>query len=367
MKNIIGGKQPVAPPKPHSSPDFAPNSGHLAAQSEAKASLITVDDGSEGQRLDNFLLRELKGVPQTHIYRIIRSGEVRVNKGRAQADTRLAVGDVVRLPPVRVSERMQEKADKPAPARSFPILFEDDYFLAIDKPAGVAVHGGSGVSFGVIEQLRRARPDAKYLELVHRLDRDTSGILLIAKRRSALVNLQEQFKNRETGKTYLALVQGAWPASKKVIDQPLHKFLVSGDGQGQSDGERRVKVVGKDDPNGMRSITLVKIMQPLSVKFASGDTQAFTLLEVTIKTGRTHQIRVHLASNGHPIVGDDKYGDFELNKQLVKQNFKRMFLHAWQLSVAHPATQLEMNFEALLPADLSGAWGLTIARQIPLA
>ncbi len=365
MKNIIGGKQAVASPqpsKPHSSPDFAPNSGHLAAQSEAKASLITVDDGSEGQRLDNFLLRELKGVPQTHIYRIIRSGEVRVNKGRAQADTRLAVGDVVRLPPVRVSDKIAEKANKPVPARSFPVLFEDDYFLAIDKPAGVAVHGGSGVSFGVIEQLRRARSEAKYLELVHRLDRDTSGILLIAKRRSALVNLQEQFKNRETGKTYLALVQGAWPASKKVIDQPLHKFLVSG---GEDDGERRVKVVGKDDPNGMRSITLVKIMQPLSVKFASGDITAFTLLEVTIKTGRTHQIRVHLASNGHPIVGDDKYGDFELNKQLAKQNFKRMFLHAWQLSVAHPATGVEMNFEALLPADLSSAWGLNIEGKTP--
>jgi 23S rRNA pseudouridine955/2504/2580 synthase len=341
VKNIIGGKQTVAPADP-------------------KVSLVTVNESYEGQRLDNFLLRELKGVPKTHVYRIIRSGEVRVNKGRAQADTRLATGDVVRLPPVRISEHVAEKAaamaQQPAPARSFPILFEDEHFLAIDKPAGVAVHGGSGVSFGVIEQLRMARPEAKFLELVHRLDRDTSGILLIAKRRSALVHFQEQFKNRETGKTYLALVKGAWPASKKVIDQPLHKFLVNG---GDDDGERRVKVVGKDDPNGMRSITLVKIAKPLSVRFASGQTDAFTLLEVTIKTGRTHQIRVHLASNGHPIVGDDKYGDFELNKQLAKQHFKRMFLHAWHLRVVHPATQVEMDLESKLPADLAAAWGLS--------
>ena len=372
MKNIIGGKHPVASAQTGTTAQIAPISGDLAtiaqakthAQPDVKASLLTVDGTSEGQRLDNFLLRELKGVPKTHVYRIIRSGEVRVNKGRAQADTRLVAGDVVRLPPVRVSERIQDKIDKPAPARNFPVLFEDDYFLANDKPAGVAVHGGSGVSFGVIEQLRMARPEAKYLELVHRLDRDTSGILLIAKRRSALVHLQEQFKNRETGKTYLALVQGAWPAGKKVIDQPLHKFLVNG---GEDDGERRVKVVAKDDPNGMRSITLVKIIKPLSVKFTSGQVQAFTLLEVTIKTGRTHQIRVHLASNGHPIVGDDKYGDFELNKQLAKQNFKRMFLHAWRLSVAHPAKQVEMHLESKLPADLAAAWGLTAQFETPHA
>jgi 23S rRNA pseudouridine955/2504/2580 synthase len=330
------------------------------------ASLVTVDESSDGQRLDNFLLRELKGVPKTHVYRIIRSGEVRVNKGRAQADTRLATGDVVRLPPVRISEHVAEKAaamqeamaNRPAPARSFPILFEDEHFIAIDKPAGVAVHGGSGVSFGVIEQLRMARPEAKYLELVHRLDRDTSGILLIAKRRSALVHLQEQFKNRETGKTYLALVKGQWPGNKKVIDQPLHKYLVNG---GDDDGERRVKVVAKDDPNGMRSVTLVKVAKtitPSPTLAAQLGAGAFTLLEVTIKTGRTHQIRVHLASNGHPIVGDDKYGDFELNKALQKQGFKRMFLHAWRLQCVHPATLAEHAFVSALPADLAKAWGV---------
>jgi 23S rRNA pseudouridine955/2504/2580 synthase len=295
-----------------------------------------VDEESAGQRLDNFLIRQLKGVPKTHVYRIIRSGEVRVNKGRAAADTRVATGDVVRLPPVRTSERAAEKLDKPAPAREFPVLFEDEHLIALDKPAGVAVHGGSGVSFGVIEQLRQARPGAKLLELVHRLDRETSGILLVAKKRSALLKLQDQFRGRETGKTYLALAVGDWPANKKVIDIPLHKYL-------QADGERRVKVVAKDDPDGMRSITLVKVARKLD---------GFSLLEVTIKTGRTHQIRVHLASSGHPIAGDDKYGNFELNKSLQKQGLRRMFLHAWRLQFDHPASGERLELMAPLPPEL---------------
>jgi 23S rRNA pseudouridine955/2504/2580 synthase len=302
----------------------------------AQAKLVEVDEESAGQRLDNFLIRQLKGVPKTHVYRIIRSGEVRVNKGRAAADTRVAAGDVVRLPPVRTSERAAEKLDKPAPAREFPVLFEDEHLIALDKPAGVAVHGGSGVSFGVIEQLRQARPQAKLLELVHRLDRETSGILLVAKKRSALLKLQDQFRERETGKTYLALVVGAWPANKKVIDVALHKYL-------QADGERRVKVVAKDDPDGMRSISLVKVAQKLD---------GFTLLEVTIKTGRTHQIRVHLASAGHPIAGDDKYGDFELNKTLHKRGLRRMFLHAWRLQFDHPASGERIELMAPLPQEL---------------
>lgn len=308
---------------------------------------------SAGQRLDNFLLRVLKGVPKTHVYRIIRSGEVRVNKGRASAESRVEDGDVVRLPPVRMA---QPAADaKPAPAREFPILFEDEHLVAIDKPAGVAVHGGSGVSFGVIEQLRRARPQARFLELVHRLDRETSGILLVAKKRPALTKLQDQFRDRETGKTYLALVQGAWPASRKVIDQPLHKYL-------QADGERRVKVVAKDDPDGMRSITLVKVADKLFLPpppregrgggaGGTGGTPG-TLLEVTIKTGRTHQIRVHLASAGHPILGDDKYGDFDLNKALHKDGLRRMFLHAWRLQFDHPATGERIALQAPLPPEL---------------
>ncbi len=310
----------------------------------AQVQSVQVDEGSDGQRLDNFLIRHLKGVPKTHIYRIIRSGEVRLNKGRASADARVAAGDVVRVPPVRLSQQAVLKKEHPAPAREFPILFEDEHLIALDKPAGVAVHGGSGVSFGVIEQLRQARPGAKFLELVHRLDRETSGILLVAKRRSALNKLQDQFRERETGKTYLALVLGAWPARKKVIDSPLHKYL-------QADGERRVRVVAKDDPDGMRSITLVKVArtQPLA---GEGLPPEASLLEVTIKTGRTHQSRVHLASQGHPIAGDDKYGDFDANKALQRQGLRRMFLHAWRLQFQHPATGERIELMAPLPPEL---------------
>jgi 23S rRNA pseudouridine955/2504/2580 synthase len=301
---------------------------------------LTVDEDSAGQRLDNFLMRHLKGVPKTHVYRIIRSGEVRVNKGRASAEQRVEAGDLVRLPPVRVSAQVQAKADAPAPAREFPVLMEDEAMMAIDKPAGVAVHGGSGVSFGVIEQLRRARPALANLELVHRLDRETSGVLLVAKKRSALKHLQDQFRDRETGKTYLALVLGLWPSNKKVIDSPLMKYTIP---NGVGEGERRVKVVGKDDPNGMRSITLVRVARTVG---------PYTLLEVTIKTGRTHQIRVHLASQGHPIAGDDKYGDFEHNKLLQKMGLKRMFLHAWQLKFQHPQSHRPVSLQAPLPPEL---------------
>jgi len=312
-----------------------------------------VDEDMAGQRVDNFLIRHLKGVPKTHIYRMIRSGEVRVNKGRVGADTRLQAGDLLRVPPVRISERVAEKEQAMAaqvahgaPARDFPVLLEDDSLIAINKPAGVAVHGGSGVSFGVIEQLRMARPGAKFLELVHRLDRETSGILLVAKKRSALTKLQDQFRARQTGKTYLAMVKGAWPAKLKVLDKPLHKYLL--DSHDAQAGERRVKVVSRDDPDGMPSVTLVK------VRAASKD---YSLLEVTIKTGRTHQIRVHLASEGHPILGDDKYGDFELNKSLARANaqpgLKRMFLHAWRLQLHHPATGEPLALLAELAPELA--------------
>jgi len=332
--------------------------GGDASPASARAKFVTVEEDSAGQRLDNFLIRELKGVPKTHVYRIIRSGEVRVNKGRAGADTRVATGDVVRVPPVRISEKVAQKLEKPAPAREFPILFEDEHLIALDKPAGVAVHGGSGISFGVIEQLRQARPAAPLLELVHRLDRETSGILLVAKKRSALTRLQDQFRERETGKTYLALVKGKWPASKKVIDVPLHKYL-------QADGERRVKVVAKDDPDGMRSITLVKVRDVIPAK-AGIQEGAFTLLEVTIKTGRTHQIRVHLASQGHPIAGDDKYGDFEMNKSLQKQGLKRMFLHAWRLQFNHPATGERIELMAPLPPELKHFADHALSQTAPL-
>lgn len=319
---------------------------------------VTVGEDSGDQRLDNFLVRHLKGVPKSHLYRIIRSGEVRVNKGRASADMRLQPGDVVRLPPVRVSQRAAQKGQVMteqaglAPAREFPILYEDDDLIALNKPAGVAVHGGSGVSFGVIEQLRMARPGVPFLELVHRLDRDTSGVLLVAKKRSALKALQDQFRGRETGKIYLALVVGRWPANRKVLDKPLYKYL-------DAEGERRVKVVSRDDPEGMKSVTLVKVRQVLEHGYKgqalqdSGAAQCYTLLEVTIKTGRTHQIRVHLASEGFPIVGDDKYGNFELNRSLQKAGFKRMFLHAWRLSLAHPRNGQELSFSAEPPAEFA--------------
>ena len=299
---------------------------------------VVIDEASEGQRLDNFLVKLLKGVPKTHVYRVIRSGEVRVNKGRAGADTRLALGDEIRVPPVRVADRSEVPA---APAREFPVVHEDEFLSAIDKPAGVAVHGGSGVSSGVIEQLRQARPTAKFLELVHRLDKETSGLLLIAKKRSALVALQDQLRQRETGKTYAALVIGAWPASKKVIDVALHKFLTA-------EGERRVHAVAEDADQGKRSITLVRIAH----KF-----DTFTLLDVTIKTGRTHQIRVHLTHEGHAIVGDEKYGDFALNKALARGDavkgvkFDRMFLHARRLRFTHPGSGEVIELEAPLPAE----------------
>jgi 23S rRNA pseudouridine955/2504/2580 synthase len=303
--------------------------------------LVEVDAEFDGQRLDNFLLRELKGVPKTHVYRIIRSGEVRVNKGRAGADTKLAAGDLVRVPPLRLPQAAADAPAEAAPPREFPVLFEDEHLIAIDKPAGTAVHGGSGVSFGVIEQLRRARPQQRYLELVHRLDRETSGILLLAKKRSALVALQEQFRARETGKTYAALVAGAWPASLKVIDVALLRTQ-------DAAGDRRVRAVGADHAEGQRSISLVKVAR----RFA--DT---TLLDVTIKTGRTHQIRVHLAHAGHVIVGDDKYGDFALNRRFARGEavagirFERMFLHARRLAFDHPATGERLELAAPLPPE----------------
>ena len=264
-----------------------------------------------------------------------------MNKGRAGADTRLDLGDEVRIPPVRVADRSDVA---PAPAREFPVVHEDAQLLVVDKPAGVAVHGGSGESFGVIEQLRRARPDADFLELVHRLDKETSGLLLIAKTRPALVALQNDLRSRAPdraiGKTYTALVAGAWPDKLKVIDVALHKYV-------DAEGTRRVRVVAADAAEGRRSITLVRVAEALP---------GFTLLDVTIKTGRTHQIRVHLTHEGHAVVGDPKYGDFALNKTLARGlavpgvRFERMFLHARRLRFVHPATGQAMELEAALPA-----------------
>ena len=323
-RRIIGAKalaEPAAAPVPG-----APRVLHL-----------TVDEAGAGQRLDNFLLRHLKGVPKTHVYRVIRCGEVRVNKGRASADTRVQPGDLVRVPPVRLPDRPPAAT---VPAREFDVLFEDDRLLAIAKPPGVAVHGGSGVSFGVIEQLRRARPQLSFLELVHRLDRETSGVLLLAKKRSALTALQDQFRARGTAKSYAALVRGAWPAPLRRIDVPLHKFV-------QADGQRRVRSSTPDDPLAKRAISQVNVV----TRYAG-----FTLLDVAILTGRTHQIRVHLADAGHPILGDAKYGDFELNKSVARGQavagcrYDGMFLHARRLAFDHPQSGERIELEAPLPA-----------------
>jgi 23S rRNA pseudouridine955/2504/2580 synthase len=322
---------------------------------------LTVDADSAGQRLDNWLLRELKGAPKALVYRVIRSGEVRLNKGRAGADTRVNPGDVVRVPPLRLAAQAAGGADghghaappraASAPPREFPLLLDDTWLLAIAKPAGVAVHGGSGVSFGVVEQLRRARPDARFLELVHRLDKETSGVLLLAKKRSALTALQDQFRERETTKVYSALVFGDWPAKLKVIDQPLLKTL-------DAAGERHVRVVSPAHDQARRAITLVRVVQRLA---APGGLGPLTLLDVTLKTGRTHQIRVHLAAQGHPIVGDPKYGDFARNKAFVKAGGPaRMFLHARELGFDHPDSGQRLTLHAPLPPEwvAAGAHGL---------
>jgi 23S rRNA pseudouridine955/2504/2580 synthase len=301
-------------------------------QVSAQVRLITISEEEADQRIDNFLLRICKGVPKSHIYRVLRSGEVRVNKGRIDQTYRLKEGDVVRIPPVRVAER----ATSTVPGAEFKILLEDSHVLVIDKPAGVAVHGGSGVSYGVIEQLRASRPQAKFLELVHRLDRDTSGILLLAKKRSALTNLHEQIREGQTDKRYLTLVHGDWQNTRQHVKLPLFKYSTP-------DGERRVRV----QANGLPSHTVFNLVK----RFDS-----FALLEAELKTGRTHQIRVHLASSGFPIAGDDKYGDFGLNRALQKAEgeriaLKRMFLHAYQITFLHPESGMPVTLKAPLPHE----------------
>ncbi|HEV7856476.1 MAG TPA: RluA family pseudouridine synthase [Herminiimonas sp.] len=303
-----------------------------APQVLAQVQLLTISDEEAGQRIDNFLLRICKGVPKSHIYRVLRSGEVRVNKGRIDQTYRLMEGDVIRIPPVRVAE----KAPSNAPGAEFKILLEDSHLLVIDKPAGVAVHGGSGVSYGVIEQLRASRPDAKFLELVHRLDRDTSGVLVLAKKRSALTNLHEQIRDGEPDKRYLVLVHGDWKNARQHIKLPLHKYTTA-------DGERRVRV----QADGMVSHTVFNLVQRYG---------EFALLEAELKTGRTHQIRVHLASSGFAIAGDDKYGDFALNRDLQKADgeriaLKRMFLHAHQITFIHPESGKPVTLNAPLPPE----------------
>ncbi|TAK82333.1 MAG: RluA family pseudouridine synthase [Betaproteobacteria bacterium] len=295
--------------------------------SKARARWLEVGEEAAAQRIDNFLLRHLKGVPKSHVYRVLRSGEVRVNSGRVKPDYRLRPGDRIRLPPVRVAEK--RAAAKPA---EFPIVYEDAALLAVDKPAGVAVHGGSGVSFGVIESLRAARPTAKFLELVHRLDRDTSGLLLVAKKRAALVELHRMLREGGIEKVYLAVAKGHWQGGSREIREALHKYV-------NAKGERRVSV----QEGGMAAVTRVTALKK---------SPEFSFLEVRLLTGRTHQIRVHLAHAGHPILGDDKYGDFDLNRRLQKQGVRRLFLHASTLSLPHPMTGETLKLKAPLPPEM---------------
>ena len=299
-----------------------------------KVVYVEITEDNSDQRLDNFLITRLKGVPKSHIYRIVRKGEVRVNKGRVDVKYRLVAGDIVRVPPVRVAERSEESYVPQGlqAALQQGILFEDDGFLIINKPAGFAVHGGSGVSSGIIEGLRLLRPEAHFLELVHRLDKDTSGCLLIAKKRSALRLLQELFRNSQIQKTYQALLSGRWARKKLVVTAPLLKNAGKG-------GERIVVI----SPSGKAAETLFRRLQ----LFANA-----TLVEASPKTGRTHQIRVHAASLGHPIIGDDRYGVDEVNKAFKSKGYKRMFLHAQTLRFQHPVTGAQMIISAPLPAQL---------------
>lgn len=289
-----------------------------------------VDETGEGQRIDNYLLRICKGVPKSHVYRILRSGEVRVNGGRIDPTYRLKLGDEVRIPPVRIAEPQRSA---PAPAgKPLPVVFEDEALLVIDKPSGKAVHGGSGVSFGVIEQLRSQRPELRMLELAHRLDRETSGLLIVAKKRSALKALHDMMRAGQVEKHYLTLVAGCWRNPMQHVRLPLLKYLTD-------EGERRVRVA--DDGKPSHSIVRLQRAWP-----------DFSLLDVELKTGRTHQIRVHLKHLGFPLCGDDKYGDFSLNKSLEARGLKRMFLHAASLGFKHPLTGQPVALSAALPTEL---------------
>jgi len=315
------------------------------AISKDSVSLITVAEHEAGQRLDNYLIKILKGVPKSHIHRIIRAGEVRLNKKRCKPDSRIQTGDLLRIPPVRTAEkqRSSENRAQAVPAREFTIIYEDDALLVIDKPAGTAVHGGSGVSFGVIEQIRRARPEARYLELVHRLDKDTSGLLMIAKKRSALVKLHEAIRNDHPKKIYLALGVGKLPNDSFHVKLPLFKYT-------GAQGEKMVRV----SEDGQSAHTIFRVLNHFSddLLHQVGLSQ-LTLVQATLKTGRTHQIRVHLQSQQCPIAGDERYGDYQANKRLQKLGLKRMFLHAAELHLDHPLTGKKLILKAPLPQDLA--------------
>ena len=297
----------------------------------AAVKMLEISEDEAGQRIDNYLMAKLKGVPKSLIYRIVRKGEVRVNKGRIKPEYKLQCGDVVRVPPVRVSEKTQapvsSKLNRVASLEQ-QIIFEDDCLLVINKPSGIAVHGGSGLSFGVIEGLRALRPEARFLELVHRLDRDTSGILLVAKKRSALRHLHEQLRIKTVQKDYLALVRGQWQSHVKVVQAPLLKNELAS-------GERIVKV----SPEGKPSETRFSIEERYPTA---------TLVKASPVTGRTHQIRVHTLHAGHPIALDDKYGDKDFDAEMRALGLNRLFLHAASIRFEHPKTGETLRLNAPL-------------------
>jgi len=300
--------------------------------SKDSATWHEVEVESAGQRVDNYLTKRLKGVPKSHIYRILRSGEVRINSRRVGPDYKVQEGDRLRLPPLRTARPAADPGHAPWPRLKAGVLYEDEWLLAINKPAGVAVHGGSGISRGVVEQLRLERPEARFLELVHRLDRDTSGVLLLAKRRSSLLALHRQFRDGAVRKLYHVLVKGRWLVDQRSVKLPLHKYVLA-------TGERRVAVKSE----GLPAHTVFRLQKSW---------RAYSLLEADLKSGRTHQIRVHLAHIGYPVAGDDKYGDFTLNKLLARQGLKRMFLHAGVTVLTHPQSGATLSLGAPLPPEL---------------
>ncbi|WP_417542068.1 23S rRNA pseudouridine(955/2504/2580) synthase RluC [Methylophaga thalassica] len=299
-----------------------------------KVQFIEISASQAGQRIDNFLLTLEKGVPKSRIYRAIRKGEVRVNKGRIKQTYKIEAGDVIRVPPLQVSEKTAPTEINESLQQQLlaSIIFEDDAMLVLNKPSGLAVHAGTQIQVGVIEAFRLIKPELEFIELVHRLDRDTSGCLLIAKSRESLLNLQQQMLSDQIDKRYLTLLKGEMNSNEVYIEQPLQKNTVSS-------GERMVKV----DPEGKSAKTLFIKRQSYGIA---------QLSEVKLFTGRTHQIRVHSAWSGHPVAGDDKYGDREFNKQMKTFGLKRLFLHAWQLGIHHPITQEPLSLEAPLPEKL---------------
>lgn len=306
---------------------------------QSQARIVRIDAGNDGQRIDNFLLVQLKGVPRSRIYRLLRTGQVRVNKGRCKPHYRLRNGDQVRIPPVRQGEK--PAAVSPGAGEldrlAGQILYEDKSLIIINKPSGMAVHGGSGISYGVIEAFRKLRPQEKFLELVHRLDRDTSGCLVLARKRSALVRLHEMLRRDNGGKmdkTYQALVKGIWTGPKQKVHQPLLRNV-------RKSGERIVQVSEQGKPAST-------VFVPLK-NYPADDA---ALIEARLLTGRTHQARVHAAYIGHPIAGDDKYGDRSFNRHLRRLGLDRLFLHASRLRFKHPDEERLVDVTAPLPEEL---------------